>query len=85
MTYKILLSRQAKKFLSGLEKKTEARIIAKLHLLSEPFEVDHVKIKGSPDTYRTRVGDYRILYIVFHDKKFVVISKIDKRSRVYKR
>ena len=85
MTYKILLSRQAKKFLSGLEEKIEARIITKMHLLSEPFEVDHVKIKKSPKTYRTRVGDYRILYIVFYDKKIVVVSKIDKRSRVYKR
>ena len=85
MTFRIFLSRQARKFLSRVEENTRDRIKAKLHLLKEPFEVVLVKIKGSPNTYRTRVGDYRILYIVFSDQNVVVISKIDKRSRIYKR
>jgi len=33
--------------------------------------------------YRVRVGDYRILYEIYPEKKVVLIVNIDKRSRIY--
>ena len=57
----------------------------KITLLSNPFEVDSIKIKGEDDTFRTRLGDYRILFLIQNDKQIVIVVKIDKRSRVYKK
>jgi len=39
-----------------------------------------VKIKGDVTAYRIRVGDYRIVYDVYDDKKLVVILQIVRRS-----
>jgi mRNA-degrading endonuclease RelE of RelBE toxin-antitoxin system len=44
------------------------------------------RIMGSKEKiYRVRVGDYRILYEIYLDKKVIMIVNIDKRSRIYDR
>ncbi|MFQ6055815.1 MAG: type II toxin-antitoxin system RelE/ParE family toxin [Methanosarcinales archaeon] len=57
----------------------------KIKKLEFPYDIDYLKVKGEKDTYRTIVGKYRILYLIFEDKKLVTVIKVDKRSRVYKR
>lgn len=42
------------------------------------------KLKGKENTYRIRVGDYRILYEIFDDVLLVTVVKIGHRSKVYK-
>ncbi|MHA2333642.1 MAG: type II toxin-antitoxin system RelE family toxin [Candidatus Hodarchaeales archaeon] len=81
----MVLSPRASNFLSKADKKLRDRLRAKLLLLQEPFDVDRVKIKGRENSYRTRVGNYRILYSIYQEQELVVVSKIDKRSRVYDR
>jgi len=38
------------------------------------------KIEGSVTAYRVRVGNYRIVYDVYDDKKLVVILQVVRRS-----
>ena len=84
MTFKIFLSRQAKKFLGRLDATTRNRIVKKLKLLSEnPFALPYKKIKGRDATYRIGIGDYRVIYSVRGNE--VRILRIDKRERVYDR
>ena len=85
MVFKIFLSKQAQKFLEDVDEDISNRLKMKITLLSNPFEVDSIKIKGEDDTFRTRLGDYRILFLIQNDKQIVIVVKIDKRSRVYKK
>jgi len=83
MTFRVFLSRTAKKFLDKLDEKTRERIVENLKLLADnPFGLPYKKVKGRERTYRIRVGDFRVFYTVVDE---VWILKIDKRERAYKR
>ncbi len=50
----------------------------------DPFPSDAKRVVGKKEkVFRVRVVDYRILYVVFHDKNEILISEIDKRGRAY--
>ncbi len=60
--YDIFLSRQARKFLDSLDESDRERIKEKLRLLAEnPFSLPYKKIKGRENTYRIRVGNFRVI------------------------
>ncbi len=75
----------AKKFLKKADKETARRIIEKIEKLKiEPFPSDVKRVVGKKEKiFRVRVGDYRIQYSVFYDKKTIFVSYIDKRERAY--
>ncbi|MFH0978566.1 MAG: type II toxin-antitoxin system RelE/ParE family toxin [Candidatus Woesearchaeota archaeon] len=81
-----LYSNQSLKFLKKIDKQLAGRIIQKIESLQQDTSPTDVKvIEGYKEKlFRVRVGDYRILFTLNHDKGFVGIVKIDKRSRVYK-
>jgi mRNA interferase RelE/StbE len=84
MTFEIFLSRQARKFLDRLDAATRNRIVEKLRLLSDnPFALPYKKIKDRENTYRVRIGDFRIIYTVRGNE--IRVLRIDKRERVYDR
>jgi mRNA interferase RelE/StbE len=49
---------------------------------AESFDI--VKIKGSSDTFRIRIGDIRIVYQVLWGEGKVRIALIEFRGRAYK-
>jgi len=51
-------------------------------LITFPYPRQAAKLKGSEDTYRIRIGSYRILYIM--DKKQITIMRIRHRREVYR-
>ena len=61
------------------------RIREKILSLKDPFIVKPRKVKGEENTFRLRVGDYRILFFIDEEQKIVTVSKVDKRSRIYDR
>ncbi|MBI2597795.1 MAG: type II toxin-antitoxin system RelE/ParE family toxin [Candidatus Diapherotrites archaeon] len=69
-----------------LDKHIQKRIEERLKRLAvEPFPSDSKFIgrdEGEP-IFRYRIGMYRALYKVKHDKQIVLITKIDKRPQVY--
>ena len=42
------------------------------------------KLKGSPELWRVRVGDYRIVYSIADDILVVLVVKIGNRRDVYR-
>ena len=82
MNYNIFLSSGAAKFLENLEKVNKQRIITKLRQLEDkPFSLPYKKIKGRDNTYRIRIGDFRVIYSVRDSE--VRVLKIDWRRGVY--
>ena len=65
MSYEVRLSKRANRELSSLQSPIRERIIARLEeLQGDPFARGVVKLQARDNLYRTRVGDYRILYEV---------------------
>ena len=84
--YLLELSKSSKKFLTKSDRVTRERIINVLHALTEnPFSYPGiVKLSGYEDTYRVRVGKYRIIYQVFDEKLLIFIQDINSWGDIYK-
>ena len=83
--YNVVLSRRAFKDLEKLDPTVRRRIIDRLDELSEnPYPKDCIKIHAKEGLYRLRVGDYRILYEINHQKQMILVIKIDHRRRIYR-
>ena len=53
-------------------------------LASDPFPPDCKRVVGRKEkVFRVRVGNYRILYTVFHERNLILIADVDKRDRAY--
>lgn len=84
-SYKVSVKASAQKELNSLPKQIVSRVYAGLTQLAEnPFPAGYKKLRGEkPATYRVRVGDYRILYIVDTKRKTLVVTGIGHRNKVY--
>jgi mRNA interferase RelE/StbE len=84
LSFEVRLSKRANRELSSLQSSIRDRIIARLEeLRDDPFPHGVMKLQGRKNLYRTRVGDYRILYEVLTKAKLVLVDKIDHRGNVY--
>jgi mRNA interferase RelE/StbE len=72
-------SKQARKFLEKQEEAAEARIRKSINKL--PMG-DVVKLSGTPDTYRLRVGECRVIFK--KEKDGISVYKIENRGQAYK-
>lgn len=73
-------ARAAVKVINGMDRPTKQRIKAGIEKLPQG---DIKPYKGSPGTYRLRVGDWRILFSYPEDGT-ILIEKIGPRGGVYK-
>lgn len=83
--YNIILSERAKKDLlkiNPLYLKAVVRMIAELK--SNPRRRGSIKLSVSKNSYRIRVGVYRIIYTIEDRILTVNVVKIDHRSSVYR-
>lgn len=49
-----------------------------------PRPEGYIKLKGSDNLYRVRVGPYRIIYTIQEDKLIVLILELGDRKDIYK-
>jgi mRNA interferase RelE/StbE len=67
-----------------LNKTIQARLKAKIAMLSEnPRPQGSKKLKGFENSYRIRVGDYRVIYKIHDDVLLVLIMKVGPRRDIY--
>ena len=79
MTYNVVLSSQAAKFLHKQDSHIQRRLHRGLALLRDPFKVlEHFEGPG----YKLRIGDYRALCDV--EGKTVLVRVLENRGRLYK-
>jgi mRNA interferase RelE/StbE len=85
MTYRIQLNKSATKQLESLYPKARERIQARLDALSEnPRSQGTIKLTSQGDSYRIRVGDYRVVYEIQDAELIVLVIKIAHRREVYR-
>ena len=82
-SFKIRWKPSTKKDLRGIPADDVARILADVEKLEgNPFPSGSQKLSGSEQTYRIRIGDYRVIYEVF--SKIVEVQRVRHRKDVYR-
>jgi len=86
--YSIDLSERTQRFLDKLDKHISKRIKERLKKLKEnpiPSDAKFIGRDKGDKIFRYRIGDYRALYKLKDAEKILLVAKIDKRPRIYKR
>jgi mRNA interferase RelE/StbE len=85
MSYTIEIKKTAYKELANLPKSYYKLISEHINALAiDPFPNGSIKLKGTDNVYRVRVGTYRIIYEVQSNKLIVTIIKVGHRGDVYR-
>ncbi|QBK26901.1 type II toxin-antitoxin system RelE/ParE family toxin [Ureibacillus thermophilus] len=86
--YELRFSKLAAKNIKKLDRVTQERIKKSLLQLSEsPFDFtkqDIKKLAGYTNSYRLRVGKYRILYTIMEHEIVIFVFNVDSRGDIYK-
>ncbi len=85
-SYRVEWKQSAQKELRKLQRDLILRILNVVEtLVEDPYPPGSRKLHGAEYTYRLRVGDYRIVYLVYSDLRKIEIVKIGHRKDVYRR
>ena len=82
--FQVYLLNVAYKELEKLKKETQKQINDKLKELVDPYKVHSKKLKGSENTYRIRIGKYRVVFKIYTDERIVVVIRIAHRKKIYR-
>ena len=83
--YNLTLKPSVEKDLRKIPASFVRLIIPKIsQLSSDPFPPKSAKLAGGGHYYRIRIGDYRVIYEVYHSSKEVVVHYVRHRSEVYR-
>ena len=83
--YRVEIARRAVRSIGSLPRKGQQRVRAAIDLLAEtPRPPGCVAMAGEQNTYRVRVGDFRIVYEV-HDRVLLVqVVRVGHRRDVHR-
>ena len=85
MAFIIEFTSSAHREVKALERAVPRRLASHIDELAEnPFPASSKKLKGQPDHYRLRIGDYRIIYRIEKKRVTIVVVKIGHRREVYR-
>lgn len=84
--YFVELSVRAQEFLNKLDKDKKERIEKRLKNLENnpvPSDSKFIGRDNNEMVFRYRIGKFRVLYKVKEIQKIILITKIDKRDKIY--
>ena len=81
--YEIIWSATAKKELGKLEKNIQIRISASIERIRIRPEAYVTKLVGD-DSYRLRVGNYRVIMDLDKGRLLILVIKVGHRKEIYK-
>ncbi|MEA5593149.1 type II toxin-antitoxin system RelE/ParE family toxin [Rivularia sp. UHCC 0363] len=83
--YQIEFTKAASKQLKKLSVQEQTRVKEQIDRLGDSPRPDGVvKLKDSENSYRIRVGSYRVLYDIFDDILLISVIRIGHRKDVYR-
>jgi mRNA interferase RelE/StbE len=85
MVWSVEFSREAVKALMRMSRDQAQRIRRKIdELARDPRNAANVKKLTEHPGYRLRVGDWRVVYLLFEDRLVIHVVRIAPRGEVYK-
>lgn len=86
MTYQVEIETTAAKQIQRLQRADQKRVMIAINALSnEPRPHGCTKLSGTDDSYRIRVGSFRIVYVIDDELHIVSVTRVAHRKEVYKR
>jgi mRNA interferase RelE/StbE len=83
--YRILTTKQVEKQINALPHQIADRIEQHIEALrNDPRPSGVKKLKGQAKTYRVRVGNWRIIYIIDDSTQEIILLTVDDRKDVYR-
>lgn len=85
--YKLIIDKKAEKYIKKLDYPTQKRILnAMTELAKNPFaDMSVARMKGYTNTFRKRVGNYRIIFEIDQGKLIILVLKVGSRGDIYKK
>ena len=88
MEYEVIFSAAAKKFITKIDKRYQLKILSTItELKAWPNirnNIDIKKLVNVIDSYRIRVGIYRVVFVVFKERIVIEVLEISSRQNAYK-
>jgi mRNA interferase RelE/StbE len=85
LEWKVEVHRSAGKALRKLPRNLAERLLVGVEgLRTTPLPVGAEPLKGLTNTYRVRVGDYRIVYVLDRESSRILVTHIGHRKHVYR-
>jgi mRNA interferase RelE/StbE len=82
--YQVVISKTAQKEIRSLQNSDLKKVLATIKSLSEdPRPSGCKKLVASKNTYRIRIGNYRVLYFIEDTIRIVEISGVRHRKEAY--
>ena len=85
--FRVLFSVEAERELADLDAAVRRRVLKRLGWLAS--NLHEVRLEalagGPPNLFKARVGDYRVLFDVYHDDQVILVHVVGHRSQVYRR
>ena len=86
MTYTIIMPKAVRKQLDALPDEVYNRIARKIEQLAEDPRPDGVvKMKGSDNEYRIRIGSYRVRYEIDDEELIILLLQCKHRKDAYRK
>lgn len=86
MPWILEIKKREVKNLELMEKRLKKKVMEVLHSLEEgPFSLPYEKLKGREGIYRVRIADIRIIYFVDKRRRKVLVLRIRRRKKAYRR
>ena len=86
MSYNVVVPKPIQKQLDELQKDIRMRITDRILALAENPRPDGVvKMKGSENEYRIRIGDYRVRYEIEDENLIVLVLDCRHRRDIYRK
>jgi mRNA interferase RelE/StbE len=83
--YEVKFTKGARKLFRKLSQELQARIQSQIDDLAiEPRPDGVKKLQGEENSYRIRVGEYRVVYEIYDDILLVTIVRVGHRNKIYK-
>jgi len=80
MSFSVHIGSRAEKGLKGIPAADLRRIFVAINAMSaDPLSGDVIKLKGA-ETFRRRVGNYRIIFSIDFDRRLVAILDVQRRT-----
>lgn len=85
-SYHVEVETSAAKQIQRLQRHDQQRVMTEILALADnPRPNGYIKMSGSVDAYRIRVGVFRIVYVVDDTVRVVTVTRVGHRREVYRR
>ena len=80
-SYKVHITKKAVKFIEKQPEPQKTRLYSAIKRLPEKGDI--IKMQGVEETYRLRVGNYRVIYEKEDDLMVITVIEADNRGDIY--